>query len=90
MTLPRQPGDKPQECSLAVNPRDPRNVIVSLGRDHFLEPDQHNPRVWGNWHLNANRRVKYGRNLHCNGHSDERLTIPLGHRQSQRDLILKI
>src|SRR5258708_35693114 len=40
-TLPRRPGDKPQETSVAVNPRDPRNVIVSYqqsigeGSDHY-------------------------------------------------------
>jgi hypothetical protein len=40
-TVPRQPGDKPQETSVAVNPRDRRNVIVSYqqaigqGSDHY-------------------------------------------------------
>ncbi len=40
-TLPRQRGDKPQESSVAVNPRDRRNVIVSFqqaigeGSDHY-------------------------------------------------------
>src|SRR5690349_20820081 len=40
-TLPRRPGDKPQETSVAVNPRDPLHVIVSYqqaigeGSDHY-------------------------------------------------------
>src|SRR5262245_20584466 len=40
-TLPRRTGDKPQESSVAVNPRDRRNVIVSYqqsigeGSDHY-------------------------------------------------------
>jgi hypothetical protein len=39
--IPRQAGEKPQECSVAVNPRDPKNVIVSYqqavgdGSDHY-------------------------------------------------------
>jgi hypothetical protein len=39
-TLPRQAGDKPQETSVAVNPLDPRNAVVSFhqavgeGSDH--------------------------------------------------------
>jgi hypothetical protein len=39
-TLPRRPGDKPQEPSVAIDPRDPRHVIVSWhqavtpGSDH--------------------------------------------------------
>src|SRR5437016_3031721 len=43
--LPRAPKEKPQETSVAVNPRDPRNVIVSYheslgpGSDH--DPSSH-------------------------------------------------
>src|SRR4051794_31978641 len=40
VTLPRRRGDKPQETGVAINPRDPRNAVVSFhqavgeGSDH--------------------------------------------------------
>ena len=49
VTLPREPGDKPQEVAVAVNPLDPRNVVASyhqavgVGSDHHagLSVDLH-------------------------------------------------
>src|SRR4051812_36387991 len=40
-TLPRERGDKPQETSVAVNPLDPRNVIVSYHRAIDAGSDHH-------------------------------------------------
>ena len=52
VTLPRQSGDKPQESSVAVNPRDPRQVIVSYhqsvgdGSDHHPGVPIHTHVAW--------------------------------------------
>ncbi len=43
-TLPRQDGDKPQETFLAVNPRDPRNVVLSF-HQAIREGSDHHPGV---------------------------------------------
>jgi hypothetical protein len=43
-TLPREPGDKPQEVSVAVNPRDPRQVVVSY-HQATTDGSDHHPNV---------------------------------------------
>ncbi len=44
VTLPKEPGDKPQEVAVAVNPRDPRNVVLSYHRA-IDEGSDHHPDV---------------------------------------------
>src|SRR5687767_122891 len=52
VTVPRKPGDKPQETSVAVNPRDPRAVVVSYhqaigaGSDHHYGVPVHAKVAW--------------------------------------------
>ncbi len=49
-TLPRAPADKPQEVSVAVNPRDPRQVVVSYHQADG-EGSDHHPGVAVNLHV---------------------------------------
>ncbi len=49
-TLPRKPGDKPQEAAVAVNPRDPQQVVVSY--QHAVgDGTDHHPGVTVNAHV---------------------------------------
>jgi len=41
VTLPRSPADKPQETAVAVNPRDPRQVVVSFHQAVGARTDHH-------------------------------------------------
>jgi hypothetical protein len=49
-TLPRGAADKPQETAVTVNPRDPRNVIVSY-HQAMGEGSDHHPKVQVHVHL---------------------------------------
>ncbi len=49
-TLPREAGDKPQESVVAINPRNPRNIVVSY-HQAVGEGSDHHPNVHVDMHV---------------------------------------